>query len=82
VFDKNWNLVNDKPFTDPDLPAGYSPFNIQIISDGKLYVMYAKKDATGKREIGPGNGYVNVFSTDGTLLKRFASKGKLNAPGG
>jgi len=82
VFDKNWNMVTNKPFVDPDLPAAYSPFNIQIISDGKLYVMYAKKDATGKREIGPGNGYINVFSTDGTLQKRFASKGKLNAPWG
>ena len=82
VFDKDWNPVNNKPFIDPDLPAGYSPFNIQIISDGKLHVMYAKKDATGKREIGPGNGYINVFSTDGILLKRFASKGKLNAPWG
>lgn len=82
VFDENWNQVNTKPFVDPDLPAGYSPFNIQIISDGKLYVMYAKKDATGKRETGPGNGYINVFNTNGTLLKRFASKGKLNAPWG
>ena len=82
VFDENWNQVNTKPFVDPGLPAGYSPFNIQIISDGKLYVMYAKKDATGKRETGPGNGYINVFNTNGTLLKRFASKGKLNAPWG
>lgn len=82
VFDKNWKQVNNKPFVDPDLPAGYSPFNIQIISDGKLYVMYAKKDVTGKREIGPGNGYINIFSPNGTLLKRFASKGKLNTPWG
>lgn len=82
VFDENWNQVNTKPFVDPDLPAGYSPFNIQTLSDGKLYVMYAKKDATGKRETGPGNGYINVFNTNGTLLKRFASKGKLNAPWG
>jgi len=82
VFDKNWNMVNDKPFVDPDLPAGYAPFNIQVIGDGKLYVMYAKKDAAGKQEIGPGNGYINVFSPDGTLTKRFASKGKLNAPWG
>jgi DNA-binding beta-propeller fold protein YncE len=51
VFDKNWNQVNNKPFVDPDLPAGYSPFNIQIISDGKLYVMYAKKDANGKKKL-------------------------------
>jgi len=82
VFDKNWKQVNNKLFVDPALPAGYSPFNIQIISDGKLYVMYAKKDANGKREIGPGNGYINIFSPNGTLLKRFASKGKLNAPWG
>ena len=82
VFDKNWNMVNDKPFVDPDLPAGYAPFNIQAIGDGKLYVMYAKKDAAGKKDIGPGNGYINIFSPDGGLMKRFASKGKLNAPWG
>ena len=81
VFDKNWNAVN-RTFTDPDLPAGYSPFNIQTLSDGKIYVTYAKKDADGKRDIGPGNGYINVFSPNGTLLNRFASKGKLNAPWG
>ncbi|HKC36179.1 MAG TPA: TIGR03118 family protein [Chitinophagaceae bacterium] len=76
------NQVNNKPFVDPDLPAGYSPFNIQILSGGKLYVMYAKKDATGKKDIGPGNGYINIFNPNGILLKRFASKGKLNAPWG
>lgn len=82
VFDKNWNPVNNKSFTDPDLPTGYSPFNIQVIGDGQLFVMYAKKDATGKKDIGPGNGIINIFRPDGTLLKRFASKGKLNAPWG
>ncbi len=76
------NQVNNKPFVDPDLPAGYSPFNIQILSGGKLYVMYAKKDATGKKDIGPGNGCINIFNPNGILLKRFASKGKLNAPWG
>jgi uncharacterized protein (TIGR03118 family) len=81
VYDKNWNEVN-RPFVDANLPPGYSPFNIQIFSDGKLYVMYAKKNANGEKEIGPGNGIINVFSPDGTLLKRFASKGKLNAPWG
>ena len=81
VYDKNWNPVS-KPFVDPNLPAGYSPFNIETVSDGKIYVMYAKKDGAGKAEVGPGNGYINVFSPDGTLMKRFASKGKLNAPWG
>ena len=81
VYDKNWNAVS-KPFTDPDLPAGYAPYNIAAVSDGKLYVTYAKKNALGKAEFGSGNGYINVFSPTGTLLKRFASKGKLNAPWG
>lgn len=81
VYDKNWNQVNT-PFVDPALPPGYSPFNIQTLSDGKLYVMYAKKNGNGEKEIGPGNGIINVFSPGGTLLKRFAAKGKLNAPWG
>jgi uncharacterized protein (TIGR03118 family) len=35
-------------FTDPNLPAGYAPYNIQTLN-GKLYVAYAKVDpATGK----------------------------------
>ncbi len=81
VYDKNWNPVS-KPFNDPNLPADYSPFNIETVGDGKIYVMYAKKNAAGKAEVGPGKGYINVFSPDGTLTKRFASNGKLNAPWG
>jgi len=81
VFDKNWNPVN-KSFVDPNMPSDYSPFNVQAVSDGKLYVMYAKKNAEGQPEIASGNGYINVFNPNGILLKRFASKGKLNAPWG
>ena len=81
VFDKNWNAVS-KSFIDPNLPAGYSPFNIQTISDGSIYVTYAKKNASGTLETGQGNGIINVFSPNGTLVKRFATKGKLDAPWG
>lgn len=81
VYDKNWNLVN-KPFIDPDLPSGYAPFNITYLTDGKLFVMYAKKNASGKSENGQGNGYIDIFGTDGKFLKRFTSRGKLNAPWG
>lgn len=81
VFDKNWNAVS-RSFVDPNMPADYSPFNIVTVSDDKIYVMYAKKNAAGDPEIASGNGYINVFSPQGTLLKRFASKGKLNAPWG
>ena len=79
VYDSKWASVNES-FSDPDLPAGYSPFNIQNIN-GQLYVTYAKKNsATGDEETGQGKGYINVFNTSGELIKRFASKGKLNAP--
>jgi uncharacterized protein (TIGR03118 family) len=36
-------------FKDPNLPAGYAPYNIQNL-DGKLYVTYAKVDAKWHRE--------------------------------
>ena len=81
VYDKNWNPANIS-LTDPELPDDYSPVNIQIIRDASIFVLYAKKNAAGQIEKGPGKGYINVFSPDGVLQKRFASKGKLNAPWG
>ena len=82
VYDKDWVEVINKPFSDPNLPDGYSPFNIQAI-DGKLYVLYAKVDPVeGEEETGDGLGYVDVFNPDGSLVKRFISNGQLNAPWG
>lgn len=81
VFDKNFALVS-MSFIDPELPGGYAPFNIQNVG-GLLYVMYAKVDAeTHEEEKGAGLGYVDVFDTDGSFLRRFASGGALNAPWG
>jgi uncharacterized protein (TIGR03118 family) len=82
VFDKTYTLQTSS-FTDPGLPAGYSPFNIQNIG-GKLYVTYAQPDpATGTEKKGPGLGIVNVFNTDGSFVKRLVSNGAaLNAPWG
>jgi uncharacterized protein (TIGR03118 family) len=83
VFDKNFNYVTDKPFLDPGIPAGFAPFNIQNIG-GKLYVTYAKLKGPDNEDdqSGPGNGYVDIFSPNGTLVKRFASQGMLNSPWG
>jgi uncharacterized protein (TIGR03118 family) len=33
-------------------------------------------------QAGPGNGYVDIFKTDGTMVSRFASQGTLNSPWG
>jgi uncharacterized protein (TIGR03118 family) len=69
-------------FVDPNLPAGFAPFNIQEIA-GRLVVAYAQQDADAEDEVaGPGLGYVDVFDTSGHLLRRLISQGELNAPWG
>jgi uncharacterized protein (TIGR03118 family) len=69
-------------FTDPNLPAGYAPFNIQTLGD-KLYVAYAVKDSASPDEVaGAGLGIVSIFDLQGNLEKRLATGGALNAPWG
>ncbi|PTR17594.1 MULTISPECIES: TIGR03118 family protein [unclassified Nitrosospira] len=69
-------------FSDPTLPAGYAPFNIQNL-DGSLYVAYAKQDADKSDEVsGPGTGFVDKFSLSGDFIGRVASGGALDAPWG
>src|SRR5207237_44771 len=74
--------TTDAGFADPDTPAGYAPFGIANI-DGDVFVTYAKQDAEKHDDAaGPGRGFVDVFDTDGHLLRRFASRGPLNSPWG
>jgi uncharacterized protein (TIGR03118 family) len=75
--------TTDGGFTDPDIPAGFAPFGIENI-DANLFVTYAKQILPAKHDdmAGPGNGFVDVFDTDGHLLRRFASRGPLNSPWG
>lgn len=72
----------DGHFADPEIPRGYAPFNIANI-DGDLFVTYAKQNAEKHDDAaGPGRGFVDVFDTDGHLLRRFESRGRLNSPWG
>jgi uncharacterized protein (TIGR03118 family) len=72
--------ATDGGFSDPDLPAGYAPFGIANI-DGDLFVTYAKQDDQKEDDVaGRGHGFVDVFDTDGHLLRRFTSRGQLNSP--
>ena len=69
-------------FHDPGIPAGFAPFGIQAIG-GDIYVTYARQDAAGADEVtGPGLGYVDLYTPTGRLIKRVASRGRLNAPWG
>ena len=82
VFDKNFNFVTDHRFVDSAIPAGFAPFNALSIN-GKVFITYAKQDAFKHDDVkGPGNGYIDVFWPNGTLIKRFASQGTLNSPWG
>lgn len=83
VFDHTYKpAATDGGFVDPDIPAGFAPFDIKAI-DGELFVTYAKQNAVRHDDVaGPGNGFVDVFDTDGHLLRRFASRGPLNSPWG
>ena len=81
AFDKTFAPASlSGSFTDPNIPAGFAPFGIANIG-GSLYVTYAKQDEDQHDDVkGPGNGYVDVFDTNGTLVRRFASQGTLNSP--
>ena len=87
-YDSSFNLVAQ--FTDPDLVAAlYTPFNVYEICC-KLYVTFARNNAVcpfvgggGEEDVpGIGNGYIDVFDLQGSLLERFASRGPLNSPWG
>lgn len=74
--------TTDGGFKDPLIPSGYAPFGIQNI-DGDLFVTYAKQNAAKHDDVaGRGHGFVDVFDTNGHLLRRFASRGELNSPWG
>lgn len=83
VFDKDYAKVNlAGSFNDPNIPAGFAPFNIQNLG-GRLYVTYARQDGAKQDDVpGAGNGYVSVFNTNGTLVGRLISQGSLNSPWG
>jgi uncharacterized protein (TIGR03118 family) len=72
VFDSSWHLTGlSGTFFDPNLPAGFVPFNIQTIG-ANLWVTYAM--------LGPGGtpmpgGVVDEFDVNGNLVKRIASNG-------
>jgi uncharacterized protein (TIGR03118 family) len=74
------NLVGK--FLDPNLPAGYAPFNLQVLG-GRIYVTYALQDsAKHDDDPGAGHGFVDAFDLQGNLLGRIGSMGTLNSPWG
>jgi len=80
VFNSQWQQVNS--LTDGNVPAGYAPFNVQVLG-GHLFVTFAKQDPFKHDDVsGAGNGFVDEFSLGGKLIGRVASGGPLNSPWG
>jgi uncharacterized protein (TIGR03118 family) len=83
VFDGSFTQLSwAGAFTDPNLPAGFAPFGIQNIG-GLIYVTYAMQDQFKHDDVkGAGHGVVDIYTTSGALVTRFATGGALNSPWG
>jgi uncharacterized protein (TIGR03118 family) len=69
-------------FSDPNIPTGFAPFGIQNFG-GNLFVTYAmQKPDKHDDQSGPGNGFVDIFNTQGVMQQRLISNGALNSPWG
>ena len=82
VFDSSFAPLSlPGSFTDPALPAGFVPFNVQNIGD-KLYVAYAPAGLAAQRAAAPGAGFISVFDENGAFLQRLITGSQLAAPWG
>ena len=83
VFNSQFQLVHlDGDFTDAHLPPGYAPFGIQNIN-GLIYVTYALQDAAKHDDVaGIGHGFIDIYTSNGFLIERLASRVDLDSPWG
>ncbi len=83
VFNSRFQLLSVAGlFRDPNLPAGYAPFNVAELG-GRILVSYAQQDADHEDDVaGAGHGFVDAYTTYGTFTRRLISRGDLNSPWG
>jgi uncharacterized protein (TIGR03118 family) len=89
AFAKQTTSATAFTFADSGIPAGYAPFGIQAIANGaagatQIYVTYAKQLAPDNHDNvdGAGLGFVDIYDTNGKLIKQLVAAGALNAPWG
>jgi uncharacterized protein (TIGR03118 family) len=75
-------------FSDPKLPAGYSPFSVHVLGN-QVFVAYALRSTTTtngvtafKQTVGAGDGILDVFDLNGNFVATAVNGGNLNAPWG
>jgi uncharacterized protein (TIGR03118 family) len=80
VYNSQFQLVNQ--FTDPNLPAGYAPYNVTNLGD-KLYVTFDKQAPGGTAPLAQlGDGFVDIFSPAGLVIQQLLKGAPLDAPWG
>jgi uncharacterized protein (TIGR03118 family) len=72
----------DKPFTDERLPRDFVPFNVQACGNDIVVTFVLHQEGNPLETDGAGLGYVDIFSSDGQLLRRVEHGDWLNAPWG
>jgi uncharacterized protein (TIGR03118 family) len=70
VFNSSFQKIGS--FQDPNLPPGYTAFNVQNLN-GILYVTYANQS-------NPNGGIVDEFAPDGTFLRRLIDDSNSSVP--
>jgi uncharacterized protein (TIGR03118 family) len=71
AYHTNATLVTQ--FSDPSVPEGYAPFNVQAV-EGMIFVTFAKQDADKEDDVpGKGNGLISVFDPQTGTFVRFAT---------
>jgi uncharacterized protein (TIGR03118 family) len=61
-------------FTNPNLPSGYSPFNVQVIGN-QVFVTYALTPRANAIAATEGDGFVAVFDLNGNFIRQFGGPG-------
>ena len=82
AFDTSFQPAPKLRLVDRNIPTGFAPFGIANVG-GELFVSFAKQDAKKQDDVaGAGNGFVDVFTTRGELVRRLVMRGALNSPWG
>ena len=83
AYDNLFNVAHlAGTFTDPNLPSGFAPFGVHVISN-QVLVTYAMQDQAKHDPVHQaGAGYVDLFDLNGNFVQRLVSQGNLNAPWG
>lgn len=88
VFDNQWNEISSPSmFQRPaDLGPNWMPFNVQQLTDDRIYVAWAENayeiDEPTEEIPGAGLGRVVAYDRDGNLVQDYSEHSLLNAPWG